>query len=169
MYWHPESILSYHAMHHGGQILKPRPLMHFTTNWGHTFLYDFPPFSLIPWMLQKIRHNHAHILVIIPLWLTQTWFTTALSMTTAPPMILLWDPLILLQDPQKQHPLVAKSLRLAAMPLSGTPSESLAFQNKLLTYLPSYGALAQMPNIGHIWKDGCNFVAKTKLMSLAHL
>ena len=46
----------------------------FTINWENLFGYAFPPFSLIPKILKKIRSDKAICIVIVPLWTAQPWF-----------------------------------------------------------------------------------------------
>ena len=48
-------------------------------NWGGYKFYAFPPFSLLPKCLQKIRQDRAHGILIAPLWPTQTWFPLLLQ------------------------------------------------------------------------------------------
>lgn len=40
----------------------------FTLNWTDYYFYAFPPFSLIPRVLQKIISDRAEGVVIVPLW-----------------------------------------------------------------------------------------------------
>ena len=51
----------------------------FTMNWSGYKFYAFPPFSLLPKCLQKIRQDRAHGILIAPLWPTQTWFPLLLQ------------------------------------------------------------------------------------------
>ena len=46
----------------------------FTLNWKNQFIYVFPPFSIIPRILQKIEEDQARALMIVPMWATQPWF-----------------------------------------------------------------------------------------------
>jgi hypothetical protein len=46
----------------------------FTLNWDNKFIYVFPPFSIIPRILQKIEEDQARTLMIVALWPTQSWF-----------------------------------------------------------------------------------------------
>ena len=34
----------------------------------------FPPFGLILRVLQKIEHDEAECVLVVPLWTTQAWF-----------------------------------------------------------------------------------------------
>ena len=60
----------------------------FTMNWSGYKFYAFPPFSLLPKCLQKIRQDRAHGILIAPLWPTQTWFPLLLQYLCDQPWIL---------------------------------------------------------------------------------
>ena len=46
----------------------------FTQNWTEHYIYIFPPFSVIPQVLQKIEQEQAQVIMVAPLWPTQSWF-----------------------------------------------------------------------------------------------
>ena len=101
-------------------VLEPRPWCKpnqcFTLSWTEGLKYAFPPFSIIERALKKkkIREDKATLLVILPLWPTQTWFPRALQVLVAEPILLPRECAFLPQDPALPHPLSSK-LRLAAM------------------------------------------------------
>ena len=43
----------------------------FTMDWSNLRAYAFPPFNLIPSVLQKARKEHATLVLVAPLWTTQ--------------------------------------------------------------------------------------------------
>ena len=53
----------------------------------------FPPFSIIPRILQKIEEDQAQALMIVPLWATQPWFP---KITCRPRYQFMWDTSIVL-------------------------------------------------------------------------
>ena len=140
----------------------------FNMQWQNIKGYAFPPFSVIPRLLQKIRRDKARMILILPIWPTQAWFSVALRVNVREPVILPRDCLTLPQDLQRKHPL-NRTLRLAAMTLSGTPSDAQDFLNTLPTSSYSHGALGHTPNIGLITRDGCCFVTREKLIRFSHL
>ena len=79
-------------------------------NWSGYKFYAFPPFSLLPKCLQKIRQDRAHGILIAPLWPTQTWFPLLLQYLCDQPWILLPRP-DLLKHPShsRPHPLHKKT------------------------------------------------------------
>ncbi|KAG8573945.1 hypothetical protein GDO81_008956 [Engystomops pustulosus] len=50
-------------------------------DWTDQFLYIFPPFPLIPRVLQKIRREKTTIIAVIPFWPRRAWFPLLLSLS----------------------------------------------------------------------------------------
>ena len=50
--------------------------------------YAFPPFSLLPRVLAKIRYDKALVLLIAPVWPTQSWYPLLLQLSTVQPILL---------------------------------------------------------------------------------
>ncbi len=46
----------------------------FTLSWRKLNFYAFPPFALVPRVLQKIREEHAVGILVVPYWECQPWF-----------------------------------------------------------------------------------------------
>ncbi|XP_034935551.1 uncharacterized protein [Chelonus insularis] len=46
----------------------------FTINWHNWFFYAFPPFAMIPRVIQKIVSDRARGILVVPYWTTQAWF-----------------------------------------------------------------------------------------------
>ena len=90
----------------------------FTVNWHPYLCYPFPPFSLLPRVLQKIQVEQVEALIVAPYWPTQSWFSQILSLAAQEPLI--YKPsatnLILPQDPKAKYPLAEKlSLMVAVL------------------------------------------------------
>jgi hypothetical protein len=60
----------------------------FSISWKDFYAYCFPPFSVIAQVLQHIRRDQAEVLIIVPLWSTQPWFSTLLQMLIADPVMI---------------------------------------------------------------------------------
>ena len=75
----------------------------FSFNWNPYKFYAFPPFSLIPRCLQKINHDKATRVLIVPVWPTQPWFPLPLQQLHRDPWIPNPDKK-LLQHPGLQEP-----------------------------------------------------------------
>ena len=93
----------------------------FTLDWGEYFSYMFPPFSVIPQVLQMIEEDLAKVL-IVPQWETQAWYSKLARLLLAKPVLLPQASNIvnLLFNPEKKHPLW-KKLCLMGCLLSGNP------------------------------------------------
>lgn len=94
--------------------------------------YAFPPFSLIGRCLQKIHQERATVVLIAPVWSSQTWYPWLFEMLTHCPVLLL-SHMTLLQDPfNRVHPLLVKGqLQLAAWRVSSMPTHSQEFRKEL--------------------------------------
>ena len=53
--------------------------------WPRCPLYAFPPVSLLPQVLERIRENGCPVLLVAPLWTNQTWFPVLMQLTSAAP------------------------------------------------------------------------------------
>lgn len=131
--------------------------------------YAFPPFSILGQCLKKIMEDGAEVLLIAPLWTTQTWFPILLSMISDHSYILpkSQDILFLPQDLSRKHHL--QKMRLGVFRLSGNPLSAREYQKNLLTLSQTHGEIQQESNIGVISSSGCNFVLQNKLIHLNHL
>ena len=140
----------------------------FSLNWQSYNFYAFPPFSLIARCLQKICVDKASGIIVVPLWPTQTWFSSLFQMLYQHPWILLAKP-TLLQHPVKQavHPLHQK-LNLLVCPVSGIPSRASVFQQTLPTSLCNLGDQVLRNSMRHTLDNGWNFVIKDKLLTIHH-
>ena len=103
----------------------------FLINWkDYDIFYAFPPFSLITQVLQKIQHQQATGLLIVPDWPTLIWYPKLMLMLIAPPWPILPEEKLLQlpYNPAKVHQL-HKTLWLLACHLSGDVSKTKVFQN----------------------------------------
>jgi len=104
----------------------------FAHKWD-TYVYIFPPFNMIPRILKKIQMDETpKVLMIIPLWESQTWWPKLCQMYIQEPYKLRNQKrlLHLPLDPSAVHPLYPK-LKLAACLLSGINSSLKACQKGL--------------------------------------
>ena len=78
----------------------------FSLCWGNMNCYAFPPFSLLPQVLANIRHDKGVVLLIVPVWPTQSWYPLLLQFSTVQPILLpRLDNLLSLPHNPEQHPL----------------------------------------------------------------
>lgn len=118
----------------------------------------FPPFSLLPQILQKIEEDKASALLIAPLWPTQSWWPSLLHLVAGQCYKLpnTRKILHLPHKPGQQHPM--KKLNLGCFLLSGEPSKIRECQNKPENLYSSHGDLQLNNNIMATFQSGSNFV-----------
>ena len=96
----------------------------FLLHWGDLTFYCFPPFSILPRVLRKIREERTTGIVVAPLWKKQAFWPMLMNMLTARPVPLSAREELLSQPCNKnhKHPL-CKTLALLVCKVSGTDSE----------------------------------------------
>ena len=82
----------------------------FTLNWSGLICYIFPPFSLIPRVLQKLELEQADAVMVVPYWPTQVWYTKFTHLLQGKPVTVTphKENLILPNKPRTKHPLYQK-------------------------------------------------------------
>ena len=93
--------------------------------------YAFPPFSLIPAIINKIRQHHCNIVLIAPLWAEMSWFPDILRLVVAPVIRIPSHKNLLTQLGQKFVRENVGSLKLHAWSLSADRSEIESFRRTL--------------------------------------
>ena len=135
----------------------------FSFSWTDTYLYLFPPFSVIGQVLRKLLTDRATCLLILPWWTTRPWWNRALELLIEPPRLLPARILHLPQDPHRKHPLEPK-LRLLAMKLSGDRCKARAFRTRLSNSCQNRGVRAPLFSTKDTYSDGVTFVVQGKLV-----
>ena len=92
----------------------------FSINWDKKVLYMFPPFSVIPRILQKIQMEQAEVVLVAPVWKTQTWWPHLQKLLCQDWYMIpsAYKVLSLHHKPAKRHPL--KHLQLGVFRITGT-------------------------------------------------
>jgi len=141
----------------------------FSISWSNLKCYAFPPFSVLPQVLRKIREDHALMLLIAPVWSTQSWYPLLLQLLTAEPILLpKTDNLLSLPQSKYPHPM-RDNLVLAAWMLSGNLLDTEAFLMKQPTSLLHLGLRGQIGNTTQPGKNGVAGVNRGKLIYFKHL
>ena len=104
----------------------------FSFQWKGFRGYAFPPISLIPRILRKIREDQARVVLIAPWWPRRNWFPELVGLLTGPPRTLPQRSDLIAQPiSQTLHPRLS-ALHLTAWPLSGEPAPRRASLTGLL-------------------------------------
>ena len=129
-----------------------------STSWENTYIYALPPFSMIWPTINKIEKETEKAMIIVPMWPTQTWFTRALELATATPIIIESQHLHL-PGTSKQH-LLCQKLKLMAICYSKNKHQQIEFRKQLTksSLQPGYHKLNASTNQHS--KNGRNFVVK---------
>ena len=139
-------------------------------NWVNLKCYCFPPFSLLPKVLQKVSIERATAVIVIPNWPTQSYYATAMNMLIEAPIFIKKSKTLLqlLSQPKDIHPLW-KNLDLLICLVSGEQSKCKDFLNKQQTLLCHHGDLEPVNSMSAISNSGSYTVVKNKLITFNHL
>ena len=141
----------------------------FHLNWGSLYGYCFPPFSLVPQVLQKIQEDQCEICLIVPFWKNQTYFPVLGRLLIDFPLLLPQKKNLLLHPfDNSSHPIIYR-LHLTACRLSGNLSKGLEFRKKVRKLSLLDGGLAPSSNIRPIRGNGFNFVVEGGLIPVLQL
>lgn len=91
----------------------------FTLPWQNLNFYAFPPFNLILRTLQKIIHDRATGVVVVPQWYSQPWYPIFRRLNIDEEIILKPTSNLLSCPSHREHPM-AQKLTLVAAKLSGS-------------------------------------------------
>ena len=118
--------------------------------------YAFPPFSLIGRYLTKVRQEQVlEIVLITPIWPTQTWFPVLVSMAVRRPIQVPVMQDLLTNHKGENHPLISQgSLNLAAWLVSGDLSRQKEFQKQHQSLFLHLGEVAQKGHTLFVGADG---------------
>ena len=103
-------------------------------DWNHLHAYAFPPFILIPAVLEKIRQHQCRIVLIAPFWPQQQWFSELLLVSA--PILLPLIPRLLTQSQGRFVHQNLPILDLHAWELSNNQSEIRNFHKTLQILSP---------------------------------
>ena len=137
---------------------------------GHkNIIYAFPLFNFIPRVLQKIENEKNEGILVVQIFVNQSWFTRLLTILIKEP---LWLPSsnISLTFPyrRKSIPYLLKT-RLVACYVPGDSSKSRIFRAKLQTLSSNHGDQGRVENMISIYPNGCNFVVKGTVVPMKQL
>ena len=139
----------------------------FSISWNYAVTYSFPPFSLVWKVLQKFRREGNIMLLVAPLWPTQSWFPEIMRYLVSTPISFCSRHLSLPGEGIK-HPLYPK-LKLGAFLLSNDPYKRNEFLAKQKPSSWRHGEDLLNKDMNQYSSDGNNFVTKGRLISFAQM
>ena len=101
----------------------------FSVTWSDLWSYAFPPFTLLPLLLRKVRRDRAELVLVAPNWPARPWFPELLELLSDLPRSLPTSPRLLRQG--RRFHARPDLLHLHAWRLSGDPSATQAFRDAL--------------------------------------
>ena len=145
----------------------------FATDWSVlSDMYCFCPFSLVGTILRQflMTPGHRKMLMVTPMWPTQSWYSTLLNHAITPPIIIpvKAGTLRLEHKPHKKHPLEGK-LRLLGVIISSDPLLPKAFRQQWQTPCAMLEQRLLTSNISQSMPGGKHFVIKGKLVKGIHI
>ena len=116
----------------------------FSIDWCDLKFYTFPPISVIPSVLSKVKQDSAEGIIVVPFWPTQVWYPVMLKMLVSTPILLnsRKSLLVLPQTPNLVHPMW-KKMNMLVVHLSGSLQKANQYQEMLLKYYQLYGEWEQ--------------------------
>ena len=142
----------------------------FTISWAQfKLIYLFPPFSLIPRCLQKIRVERARGWIVVPHWPSQPWMGVLLRLLVEDPRIIQNRRDVLLHPSSAEEHPIMEHTSLMACRLSGNNLEHVEYLKRVrkLSWLP--GNREQRDNTTHTSRGGHSFVVGETLIPLRPL
>ena len=99
--------------------------------WTGLRLYAFPPFTLLPRILDKIAQDEADLLLVAPFWPQRPWFPRLLRLLVGLPKMFPVQKDLVVQPMSLIPHHKVESLHLSLWPLSGSRVRRQAFHIEL--------------------------------------
>jgi hypothetical protein len=130
----------------------------FSLNWNDFSPYCFPPFSLVPRVLQRLELTEAECTLIAPKWTTKPWYMKMMRLLIKEPIVLPRSRKVIKHPlTGESHPIL-KNTEMIACRLSGKASKSKEYREKLLKSSLPHGEKGQRNHIAHTSGNGAHFV-----------
>ena len=137
----------------------------FLQDWSkYDIVYIFPPFAVLPAVLQKFVADGASGVIVAPFWPTKPWFTRL----TEPVIFEATKENVFLCSSDMQHPM-GKKLKLLICLYSSEPCRQQEFRQELDRRYGGQGDDCLTSFTKHIGIDGRNIVSKGRLIPLRPL
>ena len=127
--------------------------------------YAFPPISVIPRVVSKVKQDSAEGIIVAPFWPTQVWYPAMLKMLITTSVLLnsRKSLLVLPQTPNQVHPMW-KKMSMLVVHLSGSLQKANRCQEMLLKSYQLRGKWEQEKGTISMLKGLSRFVVKGTLI-----
>jgi len=119
----------------------------FMQDWSQHRGYANPPWCLIHRCLSKVKMQSARVVLITPLWKTQSWFPIVLELLEDYPRILPTLPDLVVMPAGQEFIMKQGVPQLIAWPISGNPIHHGVFLQRLQTLWSPHGEIKPTPII----------------------
>ena len=142
----------------------------FSLNWKNLAGYAFPPFNLIPLVLNKVVSDKEEIILVAPIWQAQRWWSLLLSLLVQQPVLLPNKEHLLINpvDPHLVHPMHPR-LHLGVFHISSNVTRQKAFLHKLPVYSSQPLVAPHAKHMNQAGGAGAAGVLQGKLILFQHL
>ena len=142
----------------------------FSIDWSDLRFYAFPPISVIPRVLSKVKQDSAEGIIVVPFWPTQVWYPAMLKMLVSTPILLNSRKSlpVLPQTPNQVHPRW-KKMSMLVVHLSGSLQKVNHYQEMLLKSYQPRGEWEQEKGITPMSKGLSSFVVNGTLIPFKQL
>ena len=130
----------------------------FSICWKQIYFYAFPPFSVISRVVQKVQEEKAEGVIVVPMWPTQTWYTSLMELLVDTPRVIRNSPKVLkLPHSEKKYPL---KMTLMVCRVCGASSRTKEFREKYCKSLRNRGEDPPENSIQCLLRNGQASVVK---------
>ena len=135
----------------------------FSLTWTNDVFYMFPPFSLIGRILQKVQEEGTEAVIVAPIWITQSWWPSLLSLICGKcyQVQRARQHLYLPHDPDREYPI--KKMNLGVFYISGRNSKTGESNKEQETSFCNPGGMVQSKNTMCTSTSGLNFASQKVL------
>jgi hypothetical protein len=142
----------------------------FSLNWENLQFYCFPPFSVIPAVLQKVKQDQATGILILPDWPTQSYYSTVMRMLIQNPVYLKRNKQLLkLPGSMEKTHKIWEHLNLLGCLISGNMSKINSYQKTLPVLSWPHGDQRLQGSTTHTSVNGNYSVIDKKLITFVPL
>ena len=138
-------------------------------DWRDSIGYAHPPWCLVGRVLQKVLAQEVTVTLIAPVWPSQPWYATLLSMLVDLPLLLPREPNTTLPSPNCEMPLQDNPPQLAAWRVSGNNSQQEEFRRRLQSSSLEPGGVKPTPVTTQHGRSGLSGAVTEMTIPFLHL